>query len=297
MTNLPKDIASDAGDIIHKYEFSHFDFGHIDEGQPFLLDYEAGNYMQNKFVNLIFKTLPYFALTEQEFSEYKDYSTEYINEKALNRIVRPGTTAGDYGEITLFLLLEIFYGSKKLVTKVKYKTPGDMPVFGSDTAHFTEENDGEIVLWFGEAKFYVNFSSALDAAFKSVTSFLKAGVKKEIEFLTPDKIEINKNVDSELWRKVINIIDSKKSLDSLGLKIPVLIMYECSSLGDFDCSDSCEFQNLLKNEFENKFDKIKERKWVKEYFKNLSFVFFLLPIHDVKSMKNIIRLKDDGRRS
>lgn len=298
MTNLPCDILKDTSAIIYKFELPSYNFDNIDDGQSFVLDYEAGVYRQKDLVNLIFKVLPYFALTEDEFNEYSKNknSPGYIEEKAINRIVRPGKKAGDYGEIILFMILEIFYNSKKLVTKVKYKTSPSMPVFGSDTAHFTEDNDGNISLWFGEAKFYKDFGSALSEAFDSVSGFLGTGIRKEMKFLTPDKIEINKGVDPSLYKKVVNIIDSKYSLDKLSLKIPVLIMYECCSLGGYSDIESEEFKEYFKKEFADKFSKIKNKKWAKKNYKDLSFVFFLLPLHNVGEMKELIKLKDNGRR-
>ena len=297
MTNLPKDILEDTKAIIYKFEFSDFDFDNIDDGQPFTLDYEAGDYRQKDLVSLLFKVLPYFALTEKEFKNYNDKSLDYTYEKAIDRIVEPDIRAGDYGEIALFLILEIFYKSDKLVTKVKYKTPGKMPVFGSDVAHFTENKNGNIVLWFGEAKFYKDFSGALINAFDSVSNFLKSGVRKELRFLTPDKIEINKKVNAELNKKVLAIVDSKISLDKLIFKIPVLIMYEHSKLCKYNDIESEEFKKNLKIEFKEKFNKIKSKKWAKKYYKNLSFVFFLLPLQDIKKIKESIKSKDDERRS
>lgn len=297
MTNLPSDITAKALKLILKFELNSFDFKNIDEGQPFTLNYEKKRYRQDELARLLFSLLPYFALTNDEFADYSSqYSPEYLVDESIKRIVKPGKKAGDYGEIILFLLLDLFYGSKKLVTKVFYKTPGDVPVFGADATHFTKDSDGQIAFWFGESKFYKDFGSALDKAFISVEHFLEKGVKKEIDFLTPSRIEINRNVDKDLYEEVRNFIIGNPSLDQVKIKIPVLITYEMNDLDKFDDEKASEFLKNMKVEFENRYKQIQQKVWSKPY-KKLAFVFFLLPIQDVKAMKDLIRQKDEGIRA
>src|SRR3989344_1520887 len=296
MTNLPSDITERAKNLIFKFEFGGFDFKNIDGGQPYTLNYEQKKYRQDELVSLLFSALPYFALTEAEYSEFHELkkSPSYYDQTAINRIVKPGKRAGDYGEIILFLLLELFYGSKKLVTKVFYKTSNSLPVFGSDATHFTKE-DGKITLWFGESKFYQNFTDALDAAFESIDGFLKTKIKGEVEFLTPSRVEINKNTDKDLRDEVIKLIDGKPSLDDVPIKVPVLITYELAELKNFDDVAGSHFIEKMKAEFESRYQQIQSKNWQKQY-KNVTFVFLLLPIQDVSVLKDLIRKKDEGTR-
>lgn len=297
MTNLPNDIIGKAKNLIFKFELGKPDFKNIDDGQAYTLNYEKKRYRQKELADIVFSALPFFALKEEEYLDFheRNKSPQYFISEAIKRIVKPGKRAGDYGEIILFLLLELFYGSKKIVTKVFYKTASEVPVFGADAAHFTIESDGDITFWFGESKFYHKFSDALTAAFNSVDEFLKLKLKDEIQFLTPSRIEINKDTDKELFNKVVGLIEDNVSLDDLRIKIPVLITYELRSLGDFDDISADNFLAGMKKEFEDKFKLIQNKNWQK-YYKNVSIVFFLLPIHDVRALKDLIRKKDEGIR-
>ncbi len=297
MTNLPREITNRAKGLIFKFDFSEFDFKNIDDGQPFTLNYEKKRYRQNELASLLFHVLPFFALKEEEFKEFQENSKgpRYIEQEAINRIVKPGKMAGDYGEMILFLLLELFYGSRKLVTKVFYKTSNSLPVFRSDAIHFTKDEDDKIILWFGESKIYKKFSDAITAAFNSVDSFLKTKMNDEIEFLIPSRIEINKGADENLRDKVIELIESKLSLDDITIKIPVLITYELGNLKKFNDIFSDDFTKNMKMEFEERYKQIQLKNW-KKYYKNVSFVFFLLPIQDIKDIKKLIQEGDKGAR-
>jgi len=297
MTNLPSDILGEARYLIYKFELTGFDFKNIDQGQFFTLNYEKKRYRQNELVNILFSVLPYFALTEIEFLDYSERlkSPNFFTKKAIKRIVKPGNKAGDYGEVILFIILELFYQSKKLVTKVLYKTSAGLPVFGADAVHFTAESDGSITLWFGEAKFYKDFSHAVAAAFVSVDNFLKTKLEGEVELLVPSKIEINKKTDPALHRTVIDLIENDISLDDLQIKIPILLTYELEDLKNYDDIKSSLFIEKLNKECEMRFKLLQSKNWQK-YYRNVSFVFFLLPIQDMKALKDLIRVKDDGIR-
>lgn len=297
MTNIPDDIKGKAEKLIFKFEFSDFEFNKIDIGQPFTLNYEKKKYRQDQLAALLFSLLPYFALTESEFKDFQEEekSPDYFLKTAIRKIIKPGVKAGDYGEILLFLILEVFYGSKKLVTKVHYRTGIDFPVYGADAVHFSLEQDGEIAFWFGEAKFYKDFNDALREAFNSVSRFLDAGLKKQVEWLIPSRIEINKEVNDELWRKVTNLIDSEPSLDSMTLNIPILITYEEKSLEEFDDIESKAFKDFMRKKFEEKFASVEALEW-RKIFKRVNLIVFLLPIEDVARLKVLINKKDEGAR-
>ena len=79
------------------------------------------------------------------------------------------------------------------------------------------------------------------------------------------------------------------------IKVPVLITYELAELKNFDDVAGSHFIEKMKAEFESRYQQIQSKNWQKQY-KNVTFVFLLLPIQDVSVLKDLIRKKDEGTR-
>ncbi|WP_254890163.1 hypothetical protein, partial [Cronobacter sakazakii] len=72
-----------------------------------------GNYRQDDLVGLIRDVVPYFSLTE---TELKELEISEINKRSFTRISDARRNAkGDYGELLLYLILNIFYDVPKFV--------------------------------------------------------------------------------------------------------------------------------------------------------------------------------------
>jgi hypothetical protein len=259
---------------------------------PLHLNYSSGKYRQGEIKNLVNDSLPHFALTPTEFEEYT--RTGDVGEKyrlAWSRISkRKKSNKGDYGELLLFLILKVFFKSEKLVTKVKLKT-GNQEVYGYDCAHFTIEND-EPILWLGESKFYSSFSNAISKAFDSLDEHCKESFTiQEFSFLEPH-IELNEDFR---YREVIREkLKGITSFDSIKIKVPVFITYDCNKIKKHKNSTSPEFLQDFKDEFQKKYESIEKREL--NLNSNFELIFIILPLESVEEIKNEIDTLEQANR-
>lgn len=259
---------------------------------PLHLDYSSGKYRQGEIRGLINDSLPHFALTPAEFEEYTKTSDDGEKYRlAWSRISkRKKSTKGDYGELLLFLILKVFFKSEKLVTKVKLKT-GNQEVYGYDCAHFTVEND-EPILWLGESKFHSTFSNAIGKAFESLDEHCKeAFTIQEFSFLEPH-IELNEDFP---YREIIrDKLKGITSFDSIKIKVPVFITYNCNKIKNHKNSSSPEFLQEFKEEFQSRYELIEKREL--KLNSNFELIFIILPLESVEEIKNEIDTLEQANR-
>lgn len=280
---------------IFKFE-ANFDF--LKDGDAsFTLDYECGRYRQNELVGLIRDTVPYFALTEEEIAtiDKSDW-----NRNSFTRISDANESSkGDYGELLLFLILSIFYDTPKFVTKARLRSTTREQIKGFDCAHFSVV-DNEVTLWLGEAKFHKDISGAISKALSSLNDHLNDSekIKSELKILGGE-IEINKEIDKINHDLLKEYVIGGRSLDRVNIAVPVLCTYDSTCISDFcgntDASlDSDEFIEQMKNEINQHYKTIHEKKWPSK--KNIKIVFFVMPFESVSDLKSNIGLVEKSMK-
>lgn len=260
---------------IFKYDFC---LNEKYDKHTFHLDYQSKVYRQDCFVKLIRDAVPYFALTEEEFSEFESID---INRTAWSRISKARRDKkGDYGELLLYLILQICYDVPKFVTKVRLRSSTGMQINGYDCAHFTLEGD-DPVLWLGESKFHQSFSSALTRSLESLEEHCKIVYTSDEMSILKSNIELNKDraEDYEKLRKAFK----GRSIDNIKFKIPVLLTYDSTIIKNNDETGE-KFKQELKVELEKLYKNIEEKD-IKSELKNVEFIFLLFPFHTVAEIK------------
>jgi len=243
------------------------------------LSYESGLYRQADLIKIIRDTVIHFALTPQELAQIDAESLAKLQSRAWKRISnRPKEKKGDYGELLLFLILQVFYPARKIITKVRLRSSLNDEIKGYDCAHFSIDN-GEICLWLGEAKFHQDFSSAIFKAVESINDHISdKAIKDELTILESNNTEIEEN-DRILLEEYFN---SGISLDKMKFKIPILITFDSSIVGNH--KDVCEaFTKDLHLELDGKY-KIIDGKTI-NIKSNIELHFILLPLQAVKEIK------------
>jgi hypothetical protein len=243
------------------------------------LTYESGFYRQNDLVKIIRDTVLHFALTPQELAQVNAETLAKLQTRAWKRISdRPKEKKGDYGELLLFLILEVFYPARKVITKVRLRSSLKDEIKGYDCAHFSID-DGDICLWLGEAKFHQEFGTAIFKAISSINEHLSDQViKDELTILESNNTEIAEE-DRQMLEDYLN---SGISLDQMKFKIPVLITYDSSVVGSH--KEICTaFTNELSTELENKY-KIIDGKDI-NVKANIEVHFILVPLKAIKEIK------------
>ncbi|WP_433735104.1 HamA C-terminal domain-containing protein [Pseudomonas monteilii] len=250
---------------------------------PYHLNYESGVYRESDLVKIIRGAMPHFALTPEEYSRLKDQDDiDEMYRLAFSRISKAKKDKkGDYGELLLFLLLQSFYNTERLVTKVKLRSSVKDQIKGFDCAHFTVGDDGQPLLWLGEVKFYKSFSGALDDVVEEIVAHTKGEyLKNEFSILCPN-VEFNGGVD--IPDSVVDILDGTVTLDDVKIVIPALVTYETAVLKAHTSIDQ-SFKDSIKKQFEKKYELINSRDITIP--PNVEVFFLLLPLSDVDSIKS-----------
>lgn len=132
------------------------------------------------------------ALAERLVEEILDYCIPRTRiESALEHLDRTGSSSrllrlerearslfvsqensGEGGELLLYTLLETGLGIPQILCKMPLKTSNEMHIHGVDGVHASSNDAGDLAVYWGEAKVYATFESAMAACFNSVTPFL-----------------------------------------------------------------------------------------------------------------------------
>lgn len=250
--------------------------------EAYHLNYENGLYRQLDLCNLIRDTVIYFALTPAELQTLDSDSFIRLQNRAWGRISnRPKEKKGDYGELLLFLILETFYPARKFVTKAKLRSSLGDEIKGYDCAHFSIEDNNQICLWLGEAKFHQSFSTAISKAITSINDHLNIkSLKDELSIL-----EGNIDIQGDDALKLEGFLNSGLSLDDMKFKVPVLLTYDSKCIPKH--TSICDAFNAdLETELTDKYITI-EGKTV-TIPKNVELHFILLPLETIKEIKEIL---------
>jgi hypothetical protein len=84
--------------------------------------------------------------------------------------------SGEGGELLLYLLLEEVLGIPQILCKMPLKTNTQMHYHGTDGIHAKVLENGNLALYWGEAKIHATVTSAIDTCFASIAPFLTDGV-------------------------------------------------------------------------------------------------------------------------
>lgn len=257
--------------------------------KTFHLDYTSKIYRQKDLVGLIRDSVPYFALTEEEFKDWEEIEK---SRTAWSRISKARKDKkGDYGELLLFLIMIVYYESPKFVTKVRLRSSTGMQINGYDCAHFTIEKD-EPILWLGESKFHQNFSSALTDSIDSLNDHCKIlYTTDEISILKPN-IEVNDDYKDDFLK--LKSVFSGKSIDKIKFRIPILLTYDSKVIKtNEDIND--KFKEDLNNELIKKYKSIEEKDIITD-IKNIEFIFFIFPLDTVSNIKSDLEMIETAMR-
>ncbi len=256
------------------------------------LDYEGKVYRERELGRLIKDSVEYFALTPNEFEDFSS-SGNLIEARrtAWGRISEARKNKkGDYGELLLFLALYFFYPAspQRFVTKVRLRSSVKEQIKGFDCAHFTIEND-DVCLWLGEAKFHNSISNAIADAFKSIEDHLQLDYLRGEFKILGSNIEANRGISPEYLKK-LQAVFKGRSINSVKIKIPVLLTYDCKVVGGND-----SVSDIFRDELRGNLEKLKTRISAKVPVlpDNVSLVFILFPFKSVDVVKSYLETAED----
>ncbi len=251
------------------------------------------------------KEIIYNALIDFSFNEYDIDPDDYANlhARALETKIKYDSNAEDlekskygfYGEILLFSILQVIYGTKPIIARGYFYSPlENSEPKGYDAYHLVEHND-TVELWFGEAKFYKNYKAAINSVLgaEDASKGLQSGWKLEKvlskKYLSKNLLAIidnnknNLNIDTknsvvgkliDAWRSNPQIVLAEE-LEKYNVKFvyPIFLLYEGEK--DYDASIK-----KIPEYVDQVHDTLKSDLSI-----DFSLFFILLPVDDVGGIK------------
>lgn len=99
---------------------------------------------------------------------------------------------GFFGEILLYLILSIKYGTNTLISRGYFYNPLESSeTKGYDTYQLIQKESGKVELWFGEVKFYHDYHSALKKIYKNIPKTLSDEYLSQNIIAMSDRGEFN----------------------------------------------------------------------------------------------------------
>lgn len=191
-----------------------------------------------EIAKVIYNGIVEFALNEYEIN-YDDLEREQ-RRTILSRI-RYNPTAdnsaklkyGFYGEVLLDLILRVFLQTSVVAARGYFYSPiENSEAKGFDAFHLLER-DGNIDLWFGEAKFYLRYKDAITPVMEKLGTSLSDGylnrnliaIINERDHLSVHNTQLNSLLDSWFENPSINLA---QEMQNRGIRLiyPIFIAYE-----------------------------------------------------------------------
>ncbi|WP_438835008.1 HamA C-terminal domain-containing protein [Streptococcus pluranimalium] len=150
---------------------------------------------------------------------------------------------GFYGEVLLDLLLRTYFGTNVLLARGYFYSPlENSEVKGFDAFHLVENNN-HLQLWFGEAKFYQSFYSAINSVIKKLNSSLSNSyLEKHMIAIINEKFNISNSngiLDTLIntWEQDPDIIlVDELTKYRVELVYPIFVAYQKSSSQSYEAS-------------------------------------------------------------
>ncbi len=271
-------------------------------GNFFYLSFRNGEPTVDEFVQYIYYRIVPFCISRRERREKREkYFTtgdeRYIHEltdKAKQLFIRARNskkTAGEPGELILFMLLEAILKAPQLACKMSLKTSEQMPVHGSDAIHIGHgSQDDSICLIWGESKIYQQLSDALDEICSSISSFLseqngRTGRDRDIDIIR-DHMDIE---DPKLRDALLKYFDPYTEEGNLCEEAySCFVGFEYSVYNQLQKMSFSEREEFLKDEYLQRIHKACNQfgqKLRKNSLSHLKIHYFLIPFPSVEELR------------
>lgn len=193
-----------------------------------------------------------FALRPEERRPLSTGRARQVMRRAVAATFGNGKDRGVPGEILLHAVCRQLFGSDTVISKVFFKTADNDTYKGFDGVHCVHNDQDELELWLGEAKFYRRLDQAIRAVLDDLDEHLTRGYLRNEFAVVADKIDDNHPHAEELRR----LMHPNTSLDQVFRRIvvPVLIAYD---------SDATLAHEALCPEYEEALEAEVRRAWLR----------------------------------
>lgn len=173
LMKLPSKILLPNGQSIN------FHFIRRERGEPRLKD----------LMRLLVNQVMTYCLTRDRVAELEPDNAVDLFREARGLFSKPSklSTSGEFGELMVYLLIESELRAPQVVSKMALKTSRNTNIKGSDGIH-VGMTDGNLCIWFAEAKVYEEVRAAVRNALQSIRAFREV---KDDQELSQHDFEIN----------------------------------------------------------------------------------------------------------
>lgn len=234
------------------------------------------------------KWIPEWALRYGELNERLDSSTMmemsrraalkvYTSEKFEGR--------GEFGEVMLHAAIRHEFNTHPAISKIYFKDRANDYVKGFDCVHVSAAENGELILWLGEAKFYVRRGQAIAAVAEDLRSHLERDFLREEFALVLDKVDDSFPFSTQLYE----LLSANRPLDEIfsSVRIPVLLAYDSKTIRDH--REVCaEYEAALKADAIDVSKELNAKLEDKELPRKVSIELILLPVEDKKQLTQLL---------
>lgn len=213
-----------------------------------LNDICLNNSSPQEIARVIYNGIVEFAVNEYEI----DYTAlEREQRKAIISRIRYDASApnatklryGFYGEVLLDLILRVFLQTSVLAARGYFYSPiENSEAKGFDAFHIIER-DGNVELWFGEAKFYLSYKSAITPVLEKLSTSLSdeylnrnlIAIILQKEHISTRNPSLEKLLDDWEENPGINLT---REMQARGMKLiyPIFIAYQKNKTDEYLCS-------------------------------------------------------------
>lgn len=255
------------------------------------------NSSSQEIAKIIYNGIVEFAINEYEI----DYAAlEREQRKAIISRIRYNSKAsndtkmkyGFYGEVLLDLILRVFVRTSVLVARGYFYSPIEKSeAKGFDAFHLMERN-GNIDLWFGEAKFYLQYESAITHVLEKLGTSLSDGylnrnllaIINERSHISTHNSKLDKLLEDWEENPDINLV---QEVQARGMRLiyPIFIAYQKYN--------SDEYHQSIKKCIDHIASECARLKIVVPASFDYRLFFIFLPLSEVKQIKeSVIRWID-----
>lgn len=246
-------------------------------------DFEDGSWRYERFNNYIMNNVALTTLSIEEQNKIPENHFSSIQKACRNLRILSNDDTGkgsEIAEILLYAVMKDYFHALPAVPKIFYKQNVNDYAKGADGVHIVL-NEDDFSLWYGEAKFYKDFSSQIDTIVDSVfNSLTSAKIRKENSVMT-NLNDLNLILDGNLQKdKILNFLKPDTSTDDIKKKlhIPIMILYECQITSQkINLTDEYK-EKIKKEQLENaiKYFQKQDNKCLSSVFNYESITFHLI---------------------
>jgi hypothetical protein len=191
--------------------------------ETYCAGFEMSEWWCDGFANNLIDWIVDYALKSDEL-ESLNHTNPYIRLKQAAARVYTSPKyqkRGEVGEIAAHAVCRKYFGTIPVAPRVNYLSASNDPVKAFDLVHVRYDDQDNIELWLGEAKFFKDRTTAIADAIKSIETHITKG------FLTNEKLLLGPQVSNDIphSNKIKELLSSSVSLDQLIKQavFPVLI--------------------------------------------------------------------------